>query len=249
MFKHCCFAFAAPFLLFASPSYALNIPHADETPVIDGAMDEPSWELAQWQPINQPIIGELPDESDFSGRYKLVWTEQKLYILAEIVDDILADRHAHPLESYWNDDTFEILIDEDGSGGNHQFNYNALAYHIALDNQAVDINLSGEPQLMNDHIQSVWKRSSSEPSKIIWEVSVDVYPDTLKDTYADDEEPAKPVILSKGKKLGFMIAYCDNDGGEKRESFITSYDIPAVNGDKNRAYIDASVFQTIKLVE
>ena len=124
-----------------------------------------------------------------------------------------------------------------------------MAYHIALDNQAVDVDLAGKPRLMNDHIQSTWKRSPTKSSKITWEVSVDVYPDTLKDTYADDEEPAKPVTLSKGKKLGFMIAYCDNDGGEERESFISSYDIPAVNGDKNRAYIDASVFQTIKLVE
>ena len=102
---------------------------------------------------------------------------------------------------------------------------------------------------MNDHIQSIWKRSHTEPSKIVWEVSVDIYPDTLKDTYADGEEPVKPIVLSKGKEMGFMIAYCDNDGGEERESFITSYDIPAVNGDKNRAYIDASVFETIKLVK
>ena len=239
------------FLLMLLPihSHALEVIKADIAPVIDGLNNDPAWGNTDWHDIDQAIIGELPEKSDFSGRYKVVWTEQKLYILAEIVDDILADRHAHPLESYWNDDTFEILIDEDGSGGNHQFNYNALAYHIALDNQAVDVDLAGKPRLMNDHIQSTWKRSPTKSSKITWEVSVDVYPDTLKDTYADDEEPAKPVTLSKGKKLGFMIAYCDNDGGEERESFISSYDIPAVNGDKNRAYIDASVFQTIKLVE
>ena len=236
-------------MLLPIHSHALEVIKADIAPVIDGLNNDPAWGNTDWHDIDQAIIGELPAKSDFSGRYKVVWTEQKLYILAEIVDDILADRHAHPLESYWNDDTFEILIDEDGSGGNHQFNYNALAYHIALDNQAVDVDLAGKPRLMNDHIQSTWKRSPTKSSKITWEVSVDVYPDTLKDTYADDEEPAKPVTLSKGKKLGFMIAYCDNDGGEERESFISSYDIPAVNGDKNRAYIDASVFQTIKLVE
>ena len=236
-------------MLLPIHSHALEVIKADIAPVIDGLNNDPAWGNTDWHDIDQAIIGELPEKSDFSGRYKVVWTEQKLYILAEIVDDILADRHAHPLESYWNDDTFEILIDEDGSGGNHQFNYNALAYHIALDNQAVDVDLAGKPRLMNDHIQSTWKRSPTKSSKITWEVSVDVYPDTLKDTYADDEEPAKPVTLSKGKKLGFMIAYCDNDGGEERESFISSYDIPAVNGDKNRAYIDASVFQTIKLVE
>ena len=39
----------------------------------------------------------------------------------------------------------EIFIDEDNSGGNHQFNFNAFAYHIALDNQAVDIGFEDAP--------------------------------------------------------------------------------------------------------
>ena len=230
-------------------SNAQQVVKAITAPSIDGSSNDLAWQNAKWHQINQAIIGELPKSEDFSGRYKVVWTEDKLYILAEIIDDILADRHAHPLDSYWNDDAFEILIDEDHSGGNHQQNYNAFAYHIALDNQAVDIDSSGKPRLLNDHIQSIWKRSPDDSNKIIWEVSMDIYPDTFKDRYAEGESPTKTISLEKGKKMGFMLAYCDNDGGKERESFITSFDIKAVDGDKNRAYIDASVFETIILVD
>jgi len=226
-----------------------HIAKANIAPKVDGLSNDIAWQNKRWHQINQAIIGELPSDEDFSGRYKAVWTEDKLYILAEIVDDILADRHPHPLKSYWNDDTLEILIDENRSGGNHQKNYNAFAYHIALDNQTVDINMSGEPRLLNDHVQSNWKRSTDGSNKVIWEVSISIYPDTFKDHYAENEVHTKPVTLKEGKKMGLMIAYCDNDGGEERESFITSYDIQAVEGDKNRAYIDASVFKTVTLVD
>jgi len=242
-------------ILHTAPSHAeqssqsQHVARATEAPIIDGLNNDPAWEKASWHQIDQAIIGELPKSDDFNGRYKMVWTKNKLYILAEIVDDILADRHAHPLDSYWNDDTFEILIDEDHSGGNHQKNYNAFAYHISLDNQTVDINSSGEPRLLNDHVQSNWKRATDDSNKIIWEVSMDIYPDTFKDQYAENEAHTKPITLKEGKKMGLMIAYCDNDGGEERESFITSFDIPAVNGDKNLAYINASVFETITLID
>jgi len=59
----------------------------------------------------------------------------------------------------------------------------------------------------------------------------------------------QPVTLYKGKKLGFMVAYCDSDSNKGRELFIGSFDVPAVNGDKNRGYLDASVFDTLKLVD
>ena len=228
---------------------AFDVHKASIAPTIDGQLNDAAWENAQWRPIDQLILGEMPTKEDFSGQYKIVWNEDKLFVVAEIVDDLLADKHPNPLESYWNDDIFEILIDEDKSGGNHQNNYNALAYHISLDNQAVDIDTNGNPKLMNDHIKSSWRRSNNDPSKMIWEVSVDIYPDTLKDEYAENEEPTSPVKLNAGKELGLLIAYCDNDGGLERENFMTSFDIPAVDGDKNRAYIDASVFEGITLVD
>ncbi len=224
--------------------------------IIDGIADDDSWQRATWQPIDKLIIGTMPSKEDFSGRYKIMWDAQHLYLLVEITDDILFDQHSDPLHLYWDDDCLEIFIDEDASGGNHQFNYNAFAYHVALDNQAVDIgekNSDGSNNfvLLNDHINSKWRRSAKTPHKVIWEMTVSVYDDSFslsnpKQTSQQHNKP-QPVRLFSGKKLGFMLAYCDNDGSKEREHFISSNDIEAVNGNKNLGYITADVFQTLTL--
>ena len=220
---------------------------ASEPISIDGKALEHTWGDAEWRNLDKHILGEFPDQEDFSGRYKLLWDEQHLYLLAEIGDDVLFDRYADPLFRYWDDDCLEIFIDEDASGGIHQFNHNAFAYHVALDNQAVDIGgqlEDGSPEfiLLNDHVASRWQRQADKPHKVLWEVAIRIFDDSF--------EPGKgnqPVALTAGKTMGFMLAYCDNDGSEAREHFVGSHEIEPVNGDKNLGYIDASVFGSIRL--
>lgn len=234
-----------------------RVAKAKIAPKIDGLSDEAVWQKAEWKAIDKLILGPPVSSEDFSGRYKLLWSEAHLYLLVEMLDDELSDKYADPLERYWDDDALEIFIDEDASGGVHQFNYNAFAYHIALDNQAIDIgpflseedkkagkaNVRAYPQ----HIRSQWRRSLEEPHKIIWEVAISVFNDRFKDTYAKGEKVVRPEKLHHGKKMGFMLAYCDSDTSDSRENFIGDVDVEAVNGDKNRGYIDASVFGTIIL--
>jgi len=226
-------------------SQAYEAPHANVAPTIDGQSSDSAWAKASWENIDQLTVGEQPSADDFSGRFKVVWTTEKLYLLAEIVDDVLIDTHSDPLDSYWDDDTLEIFIDEDKSGGNHLESYNAFAYHIALDNQTVDFSSEGKPRTFNDHVNSVWKRSAESPNKIIWEASFDIY----SDAFSDHNNTAKPVSLAAGKELGFMVAYCDSDGMNGREHFVGSHEIAPVDGDRNRGYIDASVFDYLKLVK
>jgi hypothetical protein len=227
----------------------LGARQAKEKIIINGIADDASWQLAQWLPINNLILGTQPSGDDFSGRFKIMWDEKQLYLLVEIIDDILFDQHADPRHLYWDDDCLEIFLDEDGSGGNHQFNFNAFAYHVALDNQTVDIgekNSDGSDNfvLLNDHVTSKWRRSEKSPNKVIWEVSVRVY----DDSFTMQMKKPMAVNLFEGKKIGFMLAYCDNDGSKEREHFIGSTDIKAVNGDKNLGYITADVFQKLILV-
>lgn len=242
-------------LSISSHTFAYDAPKAKKAPVIDGVADDPAWANAPWRPMDKLSAGKLPESpQDFSGQFKVVWTPQRVYILAEITDDILMDARLDPLDQYWNDDTLELFIDEDKSGGNHQFNYNAFAYHIGLDNQTVDIGPSPDPEkvnfrLFNHHVKSAWRRSSAPPFNVIWEVALDVYPSTYQDSYAPKEKPVKPVKLKAGKIMGFMAAYCDNDASPSRETFMVSEEVPAVNGDKNRGFIDAGVFGELKLVE
>ena len=238
-------------IMFCQNSMAIEANKTNEKIVIDGVVDD-VWSQSTWHPIDKLILGSLSNANDFSGRFKLLWDANYLYLQAEIIDDVLFDQHADPLNLYWDDDCLEVFIDEDNSGGNHQYNYNAFAYHVALDNQVVDIgenNKDGSANfvLLNDHITSVWKRSKLSPNKVIWELAIKVFDDQFNDK--KDKRAVSPVKLSKGKTLGFMLAYCDNDGSSVREAFIGSTEILPINGDKNLGYITADVFEKLILVD
>ncbi len=213
---------------------------ATTLPKIDGEMYDACWKQTEWLPLNQTWLGEAFTKDDFKGDYKVCWGEDYIYLLARITDDVFYDKHPDGLKSYWDDDCLEIFIDEDHSGGNHQYNHNAFAYHIATNYKVVDIGLDSLPHYYNDHITTV-RRSRS--NTYTWECAISVY----ADTYADSTDRNSPLKLQAGKKLGFALAYCDNDYSQERENFIGS--VAVAGEDKNRGWIDASIFGTLELVE
>jgi hypothetical protein len=215
-------------------------PKAQRALTVDGVADEAIWQRARWQELKHRWLGPKYSAEDFRGRFKVVWTAEKIYILGELVDDILFDSHRDPLVQYWDDDCLEIFLDEDHSGGNHQYNHNAFAYHMSLDNQAIDIGTDKLPHSYSDHVQSRWQQQGN---KIVWELAIDVY----TDKYVDGSDRNVPVKLSAGKVMGLMIAWCDNDGSELRENFIGSES--AAGENKDRGWIDAGLFGSLVLVE
>jgi hypothetical protein len=217
-----------------------SAPRAIVPPIIDGNANEAAWAQAEWREIKHRWLGPEYTPDDFQGRYKVVWGGTRLYILGEFIDDILIDTHRDPLVQYWDDDCLEVFIDEDFSGGGHQFNHNAFAYHFSLDNQAIDIGTNQKPQNYSHHTESRWQQKGD---KIIWELAIDVY----SDNYVDGSDHNLPVTLTAGKLLGLMIAYCDNDGSELRENFIGSERV--AEGPKDRGWIDAGIFGSLVLVE
>lgn len=241
---------AAVLVIGASPAAAdsahlegrseYHAPHAASPMRVDGIADESVWENAKWQPIKFRWLGPEYEPTDFEGRYKVAWSGKQIFILAEIRDDILIDSHRNPLQQYWDDDCLEIFLDEDFSGGNHQFNHNAFAYHMSLDNQAIDIGTDEKAHNYSHHTSSRWRQVDD---KLFWEVSIDVY----DDSYADGSDTNSPVELFAGKVMGLMLAYCDNDGSEIRENFIGSESVPT--GPKDRGWIDAGLFGQLILDE
>lgn len=215
-------------------------PRAAVAPVIDGVADEAAWQSAAWQEISHRWLGPEYSAADFQGRYKVVWAPDRIYLLAEIVDDILIDTHRDPLVQYWDDDCLEIFLDEDYSGGEHQYNHNAFAYHMSLDNRAIDIGTDRRPRDYSHHVESRWKQSGD---KVIWELAISVY----SDQYVDDRDDNEPIRLTPGKILGLMVAYCDNDGSELRENFVGSESVP--DGPTDRGWIDAGLFGSLVLAE
>jgi len=215
-------------------------PRAKTPPVIDGVANDPAWEQAEWRELEHRWLGPEYTAEDFQGRYKLVWTADKLYVLGEFVDDVLIDTHRDPLIQYWDDDCLEIFIDEDFSGGDHQYNHNAFAYHVSLDNQAIDIGTDKLAHNYSHHVESRWKQNATT---IVWELAIDVY----SAEYVDGSDANRPVKLTAGKLMGLLIAYCDNDGSELRENFIGSEAVES--GPKDRGWIDAGIFGALVLKE
>ena len=215
-------------------------PRAAVAPIIDGIADDQAWQGAEWRALDNLWLGPEYLPEDFTGRYKIVWTEEKIFILGEFTDDVLIDSHRDPLVQYWDDDCWEIFLDEDFSGGDHQYNHNAFAYHVSLDNQSVDIGTNEQAQLYSHHVESRWQQHDN---KIVWELAIDIY----RDDYVDGSSDNKPTSLSVGKIMGLMLAYCDNDGSELREHFIGSETVP--KGPKDRGWIDAGVFGALILKE
>ena len=208
------------------------------TPLLDGTGNDPVWEAASWLPLDQVWIGQKPSPEDFSGRYKIAWDENNLYILAEITDDTLIDIHPDGLLKYWDDDCLEIFIDEDASGGNHQYNYNAFAYHIALDGKVVDCAADSSFQYFNDHCLT---RRTVSGKTSTWEVAMKVF-DGNDYQFGGQNIPK---LLKEGKKMGFALAYCDNDHSAERENFIGNVFVAGT--DKNRGWIDAGIFGLLEL--
>lgn len=217
-----------------------QVQKATIAPTVDGIANDPIWSEVAWQSLDQKWLGDNYEPEDFSGRYKLSWTPEGLYLIAEIVDDKISDTHKDPLTLWWDDDCLEIFVDADNSGGEHQFNHNAFAYHVALDGNVVDLAPGEIPTLYNSHVQS--QITVIDTNTTLWECKITVYEDTYKEDTVNE-----PKILKAGQRIGFALAYCDNDNSPERENFIGS--VPVKGRDKNRGWIDAGIFGTIELTE
>jgi len=210
---------------------------SSETMTIDGLANESIWNDATWYAIDKTWIGSQPTSTDFSGKFKVVWDDDFLYILTEITDDQLSDDHADPLTNWWDDDCIEIFIDENASKGNHQYNYNAFAYHVSTTYDVVDMGTDQKPHLYNDHISTVLTKNGNVYT---WECKVKIFADNF--VYGVVNTPVK---LVKDKKMGFSMAYNDNDANTTRDNFMGS---GIVSGsDKNVGYITADYFQELTL--
>jgi len=74
---------------YSQPKY--QAPKALTAPVIDGIANDACWSAGTWYDINYLWALTQPSPSDFSGRFKISWNENKLFLLAEITDDVLND--------------------------------------------------------------------------------------------------------------------------------------------------------------
>ena len=209
--------------------------YAEVAPVIDGQLDA-VWELADWDMLNEAWVGfenlsEPSSAEDFSGRYKALWDEDYLYLLFEVTDDI-----KNVTGAYYQKDTVELFIDEDRSGGYHEYNNNAFAYHISIEKNVEDIgNVEGHVTVEID--------DSNAPT-YMWEIRVAIFGDYGNGAGSMEQARRK---LYAGKIMGFTPSYIDNDGNGGREHFMSAVFTDAHN--TNQGYINADSFGSLMLVE
>ena len=221
----------------------IKAPRATIKPIIDGKANDVCWSNPVWHSIDQVWIpfGATMKEGDFSGKFTVTWDSLYLYVLTQITDDSLSDDHFNPLDLWWDDDCVEIFIDENRSGGIHQFNNNAFAYHVSLFYDAVDLDANGQGINYKDHVQTVMLKLG--PHLYQWEFAIKIY----DETFTVNNPEASRVKLYNQKLMGFSIAYCDNDETTSRENFIGSIKMTPETANDN--FITADYFGTLLLVD
>ena len=177
---------------------------------------------------------------DYHGKFKLAWDSQYLYVLVEVIDEYLNPTLGNGIENYWKGDYVEVFIDEDKSGGLHQFNHQAFAYHVSTEGHAIDKSESKETIFFDDHIRI---ERLQEGNRHLWEMAIKLFDNQFDENSTDNI----PVKIVNQKSIGFSIAYGDNDGNNSRENFMGSKKTHGINNDEG--YINADVFGSILFIE
>ncbi|GHV82173.1 hypothetical protein AGMMS49991_07310 [Spirochaetia bacterium] len=233
----------------------------DTPPTIDGLGNDPAWAKAKWMPLCyewmfNPPLSHVTNADDFSGRFKIVWTADRLYILGELIDDIISfQRESTPTTNPENDDCFELFIDENASGGarNTEGGNNLFTYHISYGGVNVVDYVGGSTGsvLRNHHLNYKIDKNDATHT-YTWEIEMKVYNNTYP--VATSPETA-PVILTEGKKIGIAAAYCDADGNNKqgslnaRDHFIGSFNAGNTTQDWNQGYQNSTQYAKLYLVK
>ncbi len=212
-------------------------------PVIDGNGNDTCWNKADWAPIDQVWIENAVSETDYSGKFKVMWTPDRLYLLIQVTDDSLRLQPtglADVCSNIYQYDCTEIFIDENHSRDvNYSGTYKAIAYHMDTTHVCYYIGGSAGWVRLDDHLNYKMKRVASHTFEYEYELKV------FNDTYADGGQNT-PVQLTPGKLLGWSLAYNDNDLGTTRQNMFGSKFIAGT--DKNISYYNASAFGELKLV-
>ena len=221
-------------VLMASNNY--DAPKARVAPIIDGTIDE-VWADAPWMEMSVAWIFESltapSGPQDYTGKYKALWTEDHVYLLLDITDDIIGTSG-----QFWEQDTVEIFVDEDQSGGPHGNDHSAFAYHV---NYTGSVEDSGG--IIEGHINFAIDKTGAP--RYIWEIQMEIYAN--HNGYDANAQQAARVKLHAGKVMGFTPSYIDNDKGVSREHFMSSVNTPG--HQNNQGYLNADSFGTLMLID
>ncbi|MCL3782589.1 carbohydrate-binding family 9-like protein [Prolixibacteraceae bacterium JC049] len=100
---------------------------AESPLMIDGNLNEPSWEKAEWTEYFQDIEGSRKPTPRFKTRAKMLWDDKYLYVAAEMDEPHIWGKLTERDCVIFHDNDFEVFIDPDGdTHGYYEFEMNAL---------------------------------------------------------------------------------------------------------------------------
>lgn len=101
---------------------------ATESIYIDGFATEPAWQTAPWSDDFLDIRGESQPTPDYRTRFKMLWDDEALYLLAELEEPHIWATLKNRDDIIYFDNDFEVFIDPDGDNHNYfEVEVNALA--------------------------------------------------------------------------------------------------------------------------
>ncbi len=92
---------------------------AEPTPVIDGRLDDPTWQAVPWTEEFVDIEGDHMPTPRYATRAKLLWDDEYLYVGAHLEEPHVWATLTERDSVIFHDNDFEVFIDPDGD--NHQY--------------------------------------------------------------------------------------------------------------------------------
>lgn len=120
----------------------VDIPYATTTPTVDGQID-PIWATAPTVRTEVTVEGD-PDGA--KGDFRLLWDEQRLYVLAEVADPQLDAGSSNP----WEQDSIEIFVDPNNTKSG-AFKLEDGQYRINFENHQT---INGALDVIGDNLTS-----------------------------------------------------------------------------------------------
>ena len=116
---------AEPQIEYAPKHYICR--RAKEPLELDGRIDKPFWEAAEWTEDFVDIEGDLRPKPEKRTRVKMLWDDEYFYFAAELIEDQIWATLTERDSVIFYDNDFEIFIDPDGDSHQYyEFEINAL---------------------------------------------------------------------------------------------------------------------------
>ncbi|MCC8410656.1 carbohydrate-binding family 9-like protein [Mucilaginibacter sp. UR6-1] len=104
--------------LFTTPEHYI-ITHTNHAPVIDGDVNDKTWQQAKWTTSFVDIEGDAKPKPQYNTRLKMLWDDTNLYIAVKMDEPHLWAYLTHHDDIIFQDNDFELFVDPDNDGRNY----------------------------------------------------------------------------------------------------------------------------------